>query len=98
MLTVSVRDLVDAIKEADIYRLPDMNEGTEYLYSNLYKQLSKGEDVTLSSLDFDAFEPEDIDSLSSLYSDVFERNSYTSGGIMSALRNVDPIQKAVGYV
>ena len=98
MLTVSVRDLVDAIREADIYKLPDMNEGTEYLYSNLYKRLSKGEEVTLSSLDFDAFEPEDIDSINSLHSDLFERNSYTAGGIVSALRNVDPVQKAVGYV
>jgi len=98
MLTVSVRDLVDAIKEAEIYRLPDMSEGTEYLYGNLYKRLTKGEDVTLSSLDFDAFEPEDIDSLNSLHSDVFERNSYTAGGIVSALRHVDPVQKAVGYL
>jgi len=98
MITVSVRQLVDAIKEADVYRLPDMNEGTGYLYGNLYKRLSKGEDVTLSSLNFDAFEPEDIDFLSDLHSNVFERNFYAAGGITSTLMQITPVAKAVGYV
>ena len=98
MITVSVSQLVNAIKEADAYRIPDMNEGTGYLYSNLYKRLSKGEDVTLSSLDLDAFDYEDIDSLNHLHSDVFERNSYAAGGIMSSLQGISPVCKAVGYV
>jgi hypothetical protein len=98
MITVSVKKLTDAIKEADIPRLPDMNEGTDYLYTNLYKPLDRGEDVTLSSLDFDAFEPEDIDSLNSLYYEVFERDYCKAGDIMSALKNIVPVSKAVGYV
>jgi hypothetical protein len=98
MITVSVKRLVDAVKEADIPRLPDMDKGTEYLYINLYMRLSRGEDVTLSSLDFDAFESEDIDSLNSLYSEVFEKNYRTADNIMSALKQIVPISKAVGYV
>lgn len=98
MITVSIRQLVDSIKEADVYRLPDMNEGTGYLYNNLYKKLSKGMDVALSSLDMNAFEPEDLDSLSNLHTDVFERDCYAAGGIMHTLKSVAPVSRAVGYV
>ena len=98
MITVNVSQLVDAIKEADVYRLPDMNEGTGYLYKNLYKRLTSGGDVTLSSLDFDAFDSEDIDSISDLHSNVFERDHYAANGIMSTLRNAAPVPRAVAYV
>ena len=98
MITVSVMQLVDAIKEADVYKLPDMSEGTGYLYKNLYKRLANGDDVALSSLNFDAFDSEDIDSISDMYSDVFARDHYAAGGIMSTLRQVAPVSRAVGYV
>lgn len=98
MVTVCTKKLVAAIKEADAYTLPDMNEGTGYLYKNLYCRLSNGENVTLSSLDFNAFDPEDIDSLNSLHSDVFERNTYAANGIVSTLRQIMPECKAVSYV
>jgi hypothetical protein len=98
MISVNTKKLVDAIKEADVYTLPDMNEGTGYLYNNLYKRLSNGEDVTLSSLDFDAFEHEDIISLNSLYSELFGRNNSVAGGIMSMLRKAAPVCRVVVYV
>ena len=98
MITVCTERFAEAIKEAATFSLPDMTEGTGYLYKNLYNRLSKGEDVTLSSLDFDAFEQEDIDSLNNLHSDVFERNHYAASGIMSTLQKTAPICKAVGFV
>lgn len=98
MITVSVKNLVEAIREADDLTLPKMNAGVNYLYDTVYRQMSKGNDVRLSELDFNAFEQEDIDSFSDMYSDVFERNYYAASGIASTLRNVMPVSKAVGYV
>ena len=98
MITVSIKQLVSAIAEADAFSLPGMNEGTSYLYDTVYRRMSKGDTVRLSELDFDAFEAEDVDSFSDIYSDVFERNSYAASGISSALRSMTPASKAVAYV
>lgn len=98
MITVSVKKLVSAIEEADGFKLPDMNEGTGYLYNDIYRRLTRGEDVRLSEIDFDAFEADDVDSLNDLHSDIFERNYYTADNISSALRTIVPVCKAVGYV
>ena len=97
MITVSVKNLVEAIREADAFALPDMSAGVSYLYA-VFSRMSKGHDVLLSELDFGAFELEDIDSFSDLYSDVFERNHYAAKGIASTLRKIDPACKAVAYV
>ena len=98
MITVSIKQLASAIAEADAFKLPDMNRGTAYLYKTVYNRLSRNIDVKLSEIDFDAFKPEDIDSLNGLHSDVFERNHFAANGIMSALRKIEPVSKAVGYV
>lgn len=98
MINVSIQKLIEAIEEADVFHLPDMSVGTKYLYNNLYCRLSGDEEVTLSSLDFNAFESEDIDSLNSLHTDIFEKNSYAADGIMFTLRGTAPIHKAVSYV
>ena len=98
MITVSIKQLMSAIEEADIYEQPDMNEGTGYLYSNLYRRLSSGFDVKLSDLDFEAFEPEDIETLNGLHRNIFERDKYMTKGIVSTLRNASPAHKAVAYV
>ena len=98
VITVSVNNLVKAIREADAFRLPDMNAGTAYLYNDVYRRLAQGEDVKLSGIDFGAFEPEDVAAFSDLYSDVFENNHCAVGRIASALRAMTPASKAVGYV
>ena len=98
MLTVDVNQLIEALIKVESFSLPKMNEGTEYLYNNLYLKLSEGEDVKLSNLDFNAFEPEDITLLTSLYSDVFEKNSYMAQRIICTLHKVDPVCKAVDYI
>jgi hypothetical protein len=98
MITVSTRNLVEAVREADAFKLPDMSEGTGYLFNNLYMSLSRGEDVGLSSLDFDAFEEEALDSLNDLYTEVFEKNCYAASGIASTLRETVPVCKAAAYV
>ena len=98
MITVSTRTLVEAIREADAFKLPDMSKGTGYLFDNLYSRLSRGEDVRLSELDFNAFEPEDLQAVNNLYSDVFERNCYAVRDIASALREAVPACKAAAYV
>jgi hypothetical protein len=98
MINVSVKNLVEAIREADAFELPHMNEGTAYLYNSVYNKLARNMDVRLSELDFDAFEPEDVDTFKDIYSDVFESNYYAGNRIASALRSVAPASKAVAYV
>ncbi len=98
MITVSIKTLVDAIGEVEAYRLPDMNVGTKYLYDYLYKLLSSGENVTLSGIDFKAFEPEDVTALSDLYTNVIESNACKTSGIMSAFRQIVPVCLGVSFV
>ena len=98
MITVSMKNLVEAIREADAFAIPEMRDGVSYLYDKVFTRMSRGHNVRLSDLDFDAFEPEDIDSFGDIYSDVFERNHYAANGIASTLRSVSPAVKAVAYV
>jgi hypothetical protein len=89
---------MDAIQEAGVLKLPDMNEGTEYLYHSVYTKLARNLDVKFSDIDFDAFDQEDVDALNDLHSDVFENNYNTADRIASALRSVVPAHRAVAYV
>ena len=98
MITVNTKKFVEAVREADIFKMPDMSKGAGYLFDSLYSRLSKGEDVKLSSLDLNAFEPEDLEAVNSLYTDVLERNYYAANGIASALREAVPACKAAAYV
>lgn len=98
MIEVSVKQLVSAIAEADAFKMPDMNEGTAYLYNSIYSNLSQNKDVKLSEIDFEAFEADDISCLNDLHSDVLERNCSTANSMMSTLQQISPICKAVSYV
>jgi len=98
MITVNVKQLASALAEADVFTLPVMSEGTGYLYNSVYARLSRGEEVSLLGLDFNAFDPDDIDSLNELYDCVFERNYYAADKISYILRNTAPVCKAVSYV
>jgi hypothetical protein len=98
MITVDTKDLVKAVREADTFKLPDMSKGTGYLFDNLYSRLSKGEDVKLSNLDFNAFESEDLEAINCMYSEVFEMNCYAAKSIASALREAVPACRATAYV
>jgi len=98
MITVNVKQLASALSEADVFTLPEMNDGTEYLYNSVYARLSRGEEVSLLGLDFDAFDLDDIDSLNELYDYVFERNYYAADRIVYILRNTASVCKAVSYV
>jgi hypothetical protein len=98
MITVDTKNLVEAVREADAFKLPDMSKGVGYLIEKIYSRLSGGEDVKLSNLDFNAFGEEDLETINSLYSDVFEKNFYAARDIASALRETVPVCKAVAYV
>jgi len=98
MITVNIKKFVKALRKADAFKLPDMSKGAGYLFDSLYSRLSGGEDVRLSDIDFNAFEPEDLEAVNSLYTDVLERNYYAANGIASALREAVPACKAAAYV
>jgi hypothetical protein len=98
MMTISTKQLVDSIREADTFKLPEMNAGTGYLYDTVYRRMATGDSVSLSDLDFRAFEREDVDSLHDLYTDVFERNYHIADRITATLRAIVPVSKPVAYI
>ena len=97
MITVSTKQLVSAIEEAEEFRLPDMNEGTSYLYNELYRRLSEGSELRLSEIDFERFELDDIDSIRELHAG-FERNESKVYTLMQLLRNIPPVTSVSAFV
>jgi len=98
MLQINITQLVAAIQNAPPFAIPEMNTGTAYLFNKVYTRLSSGEDVGLSSLDFDAFDQEDIDVFKDLYYNVFEQNNYQASSIVDTLRKITPVCKRTTYV
>ena len=98
MITVSIKQLVSAIEDADVFNLPDMSAGTDYIYNNLYKRLTHGEDLRLSQVDWEGFELDDVDSMRDLYSDVLEANESRAERISGILRNAPPVTTAAAFV
>ncbi len=91
MITVSTRKLVSAIEEADVFHLPDRNEGTRYIYDEIYKRLSNGIEVRLSKINFSSFELDDIDAMRDLYFDILETNENKAKELTHILQNIPPI-------
>jgi hypothetical protein len=98
MITVSVEQLMSAIEEAGAFKIPDMNEGTDYLYNNLYRRLSRGEDVRLSEIYYGSFELDDVDFMREMYSETLEANEYKADSITQTLRGIPPIVAAAVFV
>ena len=98
MVTVSVKQLVSAIEEADAFKMPDMNRGTRYLYDRVYGRLSEGREIRLSEVDFGSFEADDIESMRELYSDTLEENSRRTDSLAHILQNIPPHTAAAAFV
>lgn len=98
MLTVNVKQLVSAIEEADIFKLPEMNRGTQYLYDKIYGRLSEGREIRLSEVDFGSFEADDIDSMRELYSDTLEENGRRADSLARTLQCIEPLTAASAFV
>lgn len=98
MITVSVKKLLDAIEEAKEYKLPEMNEGTQYLYDELYGKASRGMELHLSEIAFDHFELEDIDELRDIYFTSLEANESKANTISGSLLCIQPVAVASEFV
>ena len=98
MITVSVKKLVAAIEEAGAFNLPDMTDGTRYLYDNLYGKLSCGIAMGLSDINFGAFTLDDVDNIRDLHSDVLEANEYKAEAISHSLRGLQPAVATAAFV
>ena len=98
MLQVSIKALLSAIEEADVYRLPDMSAGADYIYNNLYRRLSHGEELRLSSIEWNRFELDDVDTIRRLHFDVIEADESKANAISYTLRGLKPITTAAAFV
>lgn len=98
MVTVDVKRLMAAIGEAERFRLPDMDEGTRYLYDELYRPLSEGMERRLSGLDFERFELDDIESLRDIYCKTLEENGRRADALARTLRDIPPIAAVSAFV
>jgi hypothetical protein len=97
MVTVSTKRLMEAIEEADVFTMPEMNPGTKYLYANLYNRLAGGNEITLSGIDFSAFEVNDIGELGRIY-DGLEEGERKSEVIARMLWNISPMTAPAAFV
>ena len=98
MITVDVKRLVNAVKEAERFSLPDMNEGTRYLYDELYKPMAEGMERRLSDINFKCFELDDIESLRDIYCKTLEENISKADALMRALRDIPPVAAVSAFV
>jgi len=98
MITVSVTQLLSAIEEAEVFKLPDMSAGSEYIYTSLYRRLAHGEEVRLSEIDYNRFELNDIDSMRDIYTNVLGVNESRADTITRTLRDVSPVTAAAAFV
>ncbi len=98
MITVSIKKLVSAIKEADVFHLPDMNEGTHYIYEEIYKKLSEEIPVRLSEVNFSRFELDDINTMRELYADILEVNENKAEAFTRILKNIPPITTTSKFI
>ena len=98
MISVSTKTLLSAIEEAEAFSLPEMNEGTQYLYDELYGKVSRGMDLHLSEIEFDRFELDDVDMLRDLYSDTLESNEIKAETLSHNLANIPPVAAVSKFV
>lgn len=90
MISVSTKTLLSAIEEAEAFSLPDMNEGTQYLYDELYGKVSRSMDLHLSEIEFERFELDDVDMMRDLYSDTLEANERKVETLTNNLVKIPP--------
>ena len=98
MITVSVKQLLEAIEESDAFKLPDMNAGANYIYNNLYGRLSRGEDLKLSQINWSSFELDDINTMRELYSESIEQDEYKADAMAHTLHGLSPVVTAAAFV
>ena len=98
MITVNVKQLISAIEEADVFKLPGMSTGAEYIYNSLYRRLTQGENVRLSEIDYNSFELGDIDSVREIYFGVLEANVGKADTLARTLRGIPPVVTAAAFV
>jgi len=98
MLKLNITKLVATVHEAPAFALPEMDDGTSYLFKNVYNRLSNDEDVRLSALDFNAFSIKNINYLDELYNNVLESNNHQAYCITKKLQRITPICKPTTYV
>ena len=98
MISVSTKTLLSAIEEAEAFSLPEMNEGTQYLYDELYGKVSRGMELHLSEIEFDRFELDDVDMLRDLYSDTLESNEIKAEKLSHNLANIPPVAAVSKFV
>lgn len=98
MISVSTKALLSAIEEAEAFSLPEMNEGTQYLYDELYGKVSRGMELHLLEIEFDRFELDDVDMMRNLYSDTLEANERKAETLTDNLMNIPPAAVASKFV
>lgn len=98
MISVSTKALLSAIEEAEAFSLSDMNEGTQYLYDELYGKVSRGMELHLSEIEFDRFKLDDIDIMRDLYSDTLEANERKAETLTYKLMNIPPAAAVSEFV
>ena len=98
MITISVKNLLSAIDNADTFKLPDMTAGAEYIYNSLYMKLLRGGELRLSEINFNRFELDDVNTIRDMCSEIFGKNENKADSLARTLRDISPVTAASSFV
>jgi len=90
MVTVSIKNFVDALSNAPTFNPPVLDAGVQYLKDNLHNRLKNGIAVAFSEIDFSAFDSDDFDALDDFESWEERRNEKTAK-VVTSLQNIKPV-------
>lgn len=97
-MKINLNRLREELRKAAAFEPPKKSEGYGYLYKLLYLPFMQGSEISLDTLDFEAFSSEDVLELDMDYYNTFSRRLNQNDGIKSGLRKTEPFPSAVLFL
>ena len=90
MLTISVKQFVEALAVAPAYKPPELNAGSQYIQEKIADRLISGNKVRLSEINFESFDLEDINALQK-FNDHIEQYENRCMQVAQSFRKLKPV-------
>ena len=97
-MKINLEKLRKELQNAPAYEPPEKGAGYRYVYEKLYLPFMRGREITLGTLDFEAFSSEDVLDLDVDYYNTFSHRLNRNDSIRSGLRKTAPLPSAVPFL
>lgn len=97
-MKINLQKLREELRKAPAYEPPEKGAGYRYVYEKLYLPFMRGREITLATLDFEAFSSEDVLDLDMDYYNTFSHRLNRNDSIRSGLRKTAPLPSAVLFL